>query len=438
MSQELAGYLLQKLKKEKVDDAVVSLTSANNTLIKFCNNKIAATKTWNSKDLGIFAAIKQKLVVTSLKNFTKEAADLTVKKVLAFSKTITPNKEYQGIAPGPFKYKAVKDAYDKKVLDFDPVDYVQKGINTALENKAKRTAGLFEISTADLYLLTSNNVEAKTKGTDLYFSIRAFLDKEESGHFVSNSRTLNRLDIEKAAKKAAYIANLSKNPKPGLPGRYDVVFDYLSFANIIDSLGPHFSIYNVESQMSCLTNKMNKKIASDKLNLYDDATLPNGVDSINFDAEGVPTQKNTLIKNGILKTYLHNTSTAKRYGTKTTANAGLIAPHPFNLVVNSGDSKDLISEVKNGIYITNVWYTRFQNYNTGQFSTIPRDGIFYIKNGEIQYPIKEIRVSDNILNLIKNIKALGKEREQIRSWEVGIPCLLPQALINNVNITKSQ
>jgi len=438
MSQELAKYLLEKLKKENVDDIVISLSSTDNTLIKFYNNKIATTKTWNSKDLGIFVAIKKNLVSTTLKTFTKEAADSTVKKILAFSKTILPNEEYQGIAQGPFKYKTIQNTYDKKVIDIDPVDYVQKGINIALENNAKRTAGLFETSIADVYLLTSNNIEAQEKGTDLYYSIRALLSKEESGHSVSNSRILNKLNIEKAAEKAAYIANLAKNPQHGIPGKYDVIFDQLAFANIIDNLGYQFSIYNIESGLSCLKNKLNKKIASSKLNLYDDATLPNGINSISFDLEGVPTQKNILIKNGILKTYLHNTSTAKRYKTKTTANAGLISPHPFNLVIDSGNSKDLISEVKNGIYITNVWYTRFQNHNTGQFSTIPRDGIFYIKNGKIDHSIKDIRVSDYILNLMKNIKSLSKDREQIRGWEVETPSFLPQALIKNVNITKSQ
>lgn len=203
MSQELAKYLLEKLKKENVDDIVISLSSIDNALIKFHNNKIATTKTWNSKDLGIFVAIKKKLISTTLKTFTKEAADSTVKKILAFSKTILPNEEYQGIAQGPFKYKNIQETYDKKILDIDPVDYVQKGINIALENNAKRTAGLFETSVADIYLLTSNNIETQEKGTDLYFSIRAFLNKEESGHSVSNSRILNKLNIEKAAKKSS-------------------------------------------------------------------------------------------------------------------------------------------------------------------------------------------------------------------------------------------
>ena len=59
--------------------------------------------------------------------------------------------------------------------------------------------------------------------------------------------------------------------------------------------------------------------------------------------------------------------------------------------------------MKKGIYITNVWYTRFNNHATGDFSTIPRDGAFYVENGEIKHALKDVRISDNLLRMMKNI-----------------------------------
>ena len=96
----------------------------------------------------------------------------------------------------------------------------------------------------------------------------------------------------------------------------------------------------------------------------------------------------------------------------------------------------LFDNVKNGIYVTNVWYTRFQNYSTGEFSTIPRDGAFLIKNGKIGQPIKNIRVSDNMLNIMKNLEFVSKERVQLRSWESENPSVIPKILVRNVNVTK--
>ena len=159
-----------------------------------------------------------------------------------------------------------------------------------------------------------------------------------------------------------------------------------------------------------------------------------------FDAEGVPTRRNLLVSKGILKTYLHNTSTAKKFKTKTTGNAGLVYPDSHAIFVRPGDrSRDeIFSEVKDGLWLTNTWYTRYQSYVTGDLSTIPRDGIFHIRNGDVVEAWKDIRVTDNLIHLMKNIVALGKEPEQMMWWgEVSVPNFVPYALIKDVGITTS-
>jgi len=131
-------------------------------------------------------------------------------------------------------------------------------------------------------------------------------------------------------------------------------------------------------------------------------------------------------------------SLEKQYGTETTANAGLIMPRPWNLVLEPGDHSkaELFSEVKRGIYITNVWYTRFQNYVTGDFSTIPRDGIFLVENGNLR-PIRNIRVSDNLGRILRNVVALGNESFQVHWWEVSRPVITPYVLVKDVGITRA-
>jgi PmbA protein len=168
--------------------------------------------------------------------------------------------------------------------------------------------------------------------------------------------------------------------------------------------------------------------------------VPTGYDSTAFDSEGVPTQRTEIITDGKLMTYLHNTSTAKRYKTKTTANAGLISPHHWNLVLEPGKKsrEELIGQVKDGIYVTNIWYTRFQNYVTGDFSTIPRDAIFLIKNGKLSGSVKGIRITSNMLDILKGIESVGnaKESENIHAWEVDSSVITPPVLVKGVNITK--
>ncbi|MCP3681179.1 MAG: TldD/PmbA family protein [bacterium] len=441
MKREIARYLMKEFQKKGADDVVVCLTEDTSSQIKFSNNLISATQDWRADDLSVFASIKKKLVTTSIKDFSKKAADDTIKDLIKFAKSVEPSKEYEGIADGPFKYNSIQDGYDKKIKDMDGgiVDLTRKGINIALENGAKRTAGVTETHINNVFLLTSNGVEAEEKATKVYFSIRSFMDKYASAHYVSNSRMLKDLRLKEAAENSALVAKKAKNPTTCRPGLYDVVFEPLPFANLVEQMGTCSSIFYVEAGLSCLSGKLGTKIADEQVNITDDGTLKGGMNSARFDAEGVPTKVNKVVEDGIFKTYLHNTSTAKRHDTVTTANAGIITPLPYNTVLKKGNYKkeELLQGVKRGLLVTNVWYTRFQNYETGDFSTIPRDAVFLIENGKIKHPVKDLRITENLINVFKNVAAIGNDPWQIRSWDMELPVITPATLVKNVRITKS-
>ncbi|MBI2141254.1 TldD/PmbA family protein [Candidatus Woesearchaeota archaeon] len=439
--RSIAAYLVSRLKKKGADDVVVSASREEAAQLKFSNSLISTTQSWQSDKLNIFVAIDKKLVGTSIRDMSKPAADDAVTKLLKFAAAAAPNREYMGIAEGPFRYSGIPETYDKAIagLGETAVDILSGAINVAKNNGAKRTAGVLETTVSSSYLLTSNGVEAEDTGTQAYFSIRAFVDKYASGHHVCNSRVLRKFMPEASAEKAATIAKQAVNPKNGTPGTYDIIFAPLPFANLIESVGKASSIFNVESKLSCLAEKIGKRVGSENVTLVDDGRLPNGFNSVRFDEEGVPTQKNVIIDRGVLKTYLHNTSTARRHKTKTTANAGLVTPLPFNLIFEKGkfNKEEMIGQVKRGLIVTNVWYTRFQNYEAGDFSTIPRDGIFLIENGKVTAPVKELRISDNLIHILQSIAAVGKDQEALFGWEVEIPTLTPPVLVKGVRVTKS-
>ncbi|MFH1209253.1 MAG: TldD/PmbA family protein [archaeon] len=428
---EIIYYIRDELLKNGADDVVLEFNKSEGTQLKFANNKIVKTGTEILSNLSVFVVQKNKIIATSLKDLNKKSADELIKNIFKFLKQTEPNKDYRGIAKGPFKYKETENGYDKNVLDFDEVDLLNKGINAALEN-SKRVAGIFESSINSSHLVTSNNINVEDKSTGLYFSIRALNEKDESGHMTSCSRTLNKLKVEQSGRKAGEIAKLAKNPTELDAGKYDVILGYMPMASLLNYVMEACSIFNVEAGLSFFKDKIGQKLGN--FNLIDDGTLENGYNSSKYDAEGVPCQRNNIIENGVLKTYLHNTSSAIRYKTKTTANAGLIGPDPSNLLFDA--KKEDIFKQKKIIYVTNTWYTRFQNYNTGDFSTIPRDAIFLMENGEIVKSLKNIRISDNMLNILNNIQSCSKISEQLRSWEAQIPCVTPEVLIKDVNITK--
>ncbi|MBO8173692.1 MAG: TldD/PmbA family protein [Thermococcus sp.] len=437
---DINELILKKAKEIGFGDVVVLSYETQRRQVRFANNEITVAKNWHYQKSVIFAEYEKRLVSTELTALDEKTIEETLKMLFKTAKAMEPKKDYYGIAEGPFEYRDIPETFDKKIVELDePNEYVEIAINSALEEGAKRVAGVLYTDYNKLYLTTSNNVEAFDEGTGIEISVRAFVDDVASGHGTNSVRVLKKFDPESAGRKAGEIAKLAVNPEEGDAGKYDVIFDPLAFANLLSYMSFMASAFAVEAGFSFLVGKLGQKVASEDIVLKDVGNMPNAYGTRKFDDEGVPTQETTIIENGVLKTYLLNTSLARKYNTKTTANAGLTMPRAWNIYLEAGDysKEELFSEVKKGIYITNVWYTRFQNYVAGDFSTIPRDGAFLIENGEIVKPVRNIRVSDNFQRILESIVALGKELYHIHWWEVRTPVFTPYVLIKDVGITKA-
>jgi len=426
--------------KNGADDVIIEKNSGETRQVRFANNNVQIFNIWGILSYEIFLSYKKRVVGTVVLDSSEKAILDAIKSLIKYAKITKPSQDYFGIAEGPFKYKKIPKIYDKKIVNADLLAITEKMINSALEN-SKSTAGIVYTDYNERELETSTNVSTSEKSTSIKLSIRAFNEDEEAGHSASCSRMLSSISPEKIGKKAGEISKQAKKPEKLGQGKYDVIFDPLSAANLLSAVGSVSSAFYVDSGMSFLREKMNKKVANAKLTLFDDGSMANGFQSTAFDSEGVPTRKTIIIDKGVLKSYLHNTSTAKRYNTKTTANAGLVVPQPRNVVLEKGDiSKEKLFEGFNGLYITNVWYTRFQNYLTGDFSTIPRDGIFLIKNGEIIKSIKDIRISDNLQRMLENVVSISNKPEWIIWWGLDFqtPVFTPYFIVKDVNITQSK
>ena len=431
--------IVKKCKALGADEAIARTEASRNRQVRFSNNQIDASLAWTNCATNVVLSCKKRVVATEIANFQK--VDQTLKRLFELAEVSKENPLHGGFAQGKFSYQ--KSAADKTIDHLeDPAEYVFQAIDAAKKIVGPKTnaGGIFFASISDVYQVSSEGPAGEDCRSAVELSIRAFSDREASGHAVECSSKLKDLDPVRAGKKAGAIARLAKNPKAGMEGKYDVVFDPLFVGSLLGMWGPMASAYYVMVKLSIFVDKLGQKVAPEIVTLRD---VPAAYSMANrvFDDEGVPAQENVIVDKGQLKTYLHNTSTAKVFETKTTGNAGIVVPGPWNIELDSGDmsKEELLKEVKNGLYLTNTWYTRFQNYSTGEFSTIPRDGIFKIENGEIKQSLKDIRLSDNALKLLRNITSISKERQNVHWWgEADPPSLSPYILIKNVQITTSK
>jgi PmbA protein len=441
MSEILAKTesVVKKGKALGADEVLVKTVFSRNRQVRFSNNQIDTSLAWNNYVTDVVLSWKKRVVVTQIANFQK--VNLSLNRLFKLAKVSKENPTHEGFAKGKFDYR--KSVADRTVDSLEnPAEYVFEAVEAAkkMAGPETNTGGIFLTSVSDVYQVSSEGPAGEDCRSAVELSIRAFSGKEASGHSVECSSTLKGFDPARAGKKAGEIAKQAKNPKQGREGKYDVVFDPLFVGSLLGMWGSMTSAYNVMVQLSIFVNKLGEKVSSEIVTLRD---VPASYSMANrvFDDEGVPTQENVIIEKGQLKTYLHNTSTAKIFKTKTTANAGIVFPMPWNIEMDSGDidREELLKEVRHGLYLTNTWYTRFQNYKTGDFSTIPRDGIFQIENGEIRRSLKNIRLSDNALRMLKNITGISKERQHVHWWEeADPPSLSPYILMKDVHITTSK
>ena len=431
--------IVKKAKKLGADEVVARTTFGKYRQVRFSNNQVDITVAWDDYVTDVALAWKKRVVATQIHDF--KDVDANIKQLLGLAKVSAENPMFGGFAKGKFRYP--KSKADKKLKDLDsPTELVSEAIAAAKKEVGSKidSGGIMFTKFEDVYLVSSEGPVGVDSRSAIELSIRAFAEQEASGHGVECSSTLKGFEPARAGKKAGEIAKLAKNPKTGDEGVYDVIFDPLILGSSLGVWSGMVSAFNVMIQMSVFVDKIGKKVAPEIVTLKDNPAAYSMSNRV-FDDEGAPTQENVFIDKGVLKTYLHNTSTAKIFKTRTTGNAGLVAPNPWNVEMEHGDmSKDeLFEEVKKGLYLTNTWYTRFQNFAKGDFSTIPRDGIFLVEKGKITKSWKDLRVSDNALVMLGNIAAISKERQHVHWWgEADPPSLSPYVLIKNVHVTKSK
>ena len=425
-----ASALLKKALRLGLDDAICQVMEETIQMVRFSNNEITAAKEFTTVKARFFAARGKRKMQFTLENLETVEADL-IQSVKVMER-MQESKDYYGIAHGPFSYQS--RSCDSRIKEVDAPDLASQAIEAAT---AERVAGV--LSTVHRKIdFASPYTEAEDERSFIEVSVRAF-EGEASGHGVCCASRLQDFDVEKASETASHFAEQAGNPQQGTEGKYDILFTPLCFATIL--CGGYFSLsaFFVDSGISFFRDKIGERVASDIFSVTNDGVCEEGIFSAKFDEEGVPTRRTPLIEKGVLKKYLHNTSTAAKFDTETTANAGIDVPIPQNLIIDDGKGTvdDLVGGIEHGIMVTNTWYTRFQNFMTGDFSTIPRDAILKIEHGEVTESLKDIRISDNILSVFKNVIALGKDTEQIHWWECDYPVFSPYVLVRDVSVTTS-
>lgn len=266
-----------------------------------------------------------------------------------------------------------------------------------------------------------------SKGLDLHYENKISLfmtsavttDGEEMADDMGiKAGDFKEIDLDSVAKKAVDSAKAKLGADVAPTGAYPVVFAPKAMASFLRVFSTAFSSDEAQKGLSPFAGKEGSKIAADIVSIIDDPFYKDSTTPINFDAEGSPTHKKSVVENGELKTLLYNLKTAAIAGVETTGNASkasydsTVEIRPFTMYIAPGDisEEELIKKAGNGVYIESLGGLHAgANTVSGDFSL--QSAGFMIEDGAKTKAVKSFTVAGNFYNMLSNITAISDKVE---------------------------
>ena len=212
-----------------------------------------------------------------------------------------------------------------------------------------------------------------------------------------------------------------------------------------EAVGHAFEADFIRNKKSIFSEQLGKQICSKEINIVDDGTIPFNRGALNYDDEGVLTQKTYLVKEGVVNSFLHDRISANHFGIKSTGNGRRESfrcqpiPRMRATYMQSGTctEESLIKEVKNGIYVTNLSNGQVE-IGRGDFTFYVKNG-YLIENGKITTPIKDVNIIGSGPQVLKDIIGVANNSLIDNSrWTCGkaqsveVSCGMPSVLIKKL------
>jgi len=230
-------------------------------------------------------------------------------------------------------------------------------------------------------------------------------DSMQRDYWYSVSR--NALDLEAAAQigqKAAERALRRLEGRSLSTRQCPVLYSAETASGLLSSFIGAISGGNLYRKASFLLDALDSQVFPEFIHIHEQPYLIGALGSAAYDGEGVATKNRDIVSDGILRSYVLSTYSARKLGMHSTGNAGGVR----NLTIDSGalDYQGMLKLMGTGLLVTELM-GQGVNILTGDYSRGAAG--FWVENGEIQYPVEEITVAGNMKDMLKNIVAVGND-----------------------------
>lgn len=435
LHKEEAQALLKKvLSYSKADECEVNLGGSVGGNIRYARNSVSTSGGVSTSTMVVSSAFGKKMGIATINEFDDQSIEKAVRRSEELAMLAPENPEYVPFL-GPQQYPESK-TFVQATADITPkdrTDAVAESLKIAKEYK-QVAAGFLENSSSFAAMMNSHGLFAYRTNTSMAFNVTLRTeDGKGSGYASKGYNDFRKLDVKKDTETAAKKAAGSAAARAIEPGKYTVILEPGAVAVLLENLVLGMDARSADEGRSFLSKpggktKLGEKLVDDRVNIYSDPFHPE-LPTSTWAQDGRPQEKVSWIEKGAVKNLYASRYWAQKKGIKA-------IPSPDGMIMDGGKStlEELIKGTEKGILVTRLWYIRSVDPQTLLLTGLTRDGTFYIENGQIRFPIKNLRFNESPIIMLNNIDELGIP-ERCVSGESTANYVLPPMRIRDFTFT---
>jgi len=412
LNRQEAQAIITKLASYTNHYAVANISNQSQGTTRFANSEISQNIiiTDTSISLTVYTGKKEATCATNV--LTDEGLQQLVKDAEAMLEHV-PDGEFEAfyLPQGSIKEKEYTGTLAKEFDITARAEYVKEGMSHVLSGFT--AAGALDLSKHAVAVGDNRGVFNYAAYDELNFNTVVTHQDGTAGAGECQSYT-NTPDIIGEFKKAQSTAKAAMGAVSPELGAHTVVLSPVAFADLVYFTGYMLGAGAVDTGVSFAVGKLGQQLFGSNFTMIDDVNCPETRPHF-FDYEGSPRQAVSLVKKGVISSFMYDNKLAARHNTKNTghaiSNKGR-GGYGVNLQVLGGNQslEEIIASTDKGIFINQFHYTNVVNPRTLQLTGLTRNGSFMIENGKLTTPISTVRFTQSLLDAFSSITALSKER----------------------------
>jgi predicted Zn-dependent protease len=422
----------------KADDASASVSSNKQSHLRFAGNNVMTSGSREGRNAGVTLWIGGKRGSASTNDLDDASLRLMVERAETIAKSAPVDREYLPTL-GKQVYKPTSG-------------YVEATANLSLTERARQIGAVItECEKNNIIGAGFHNANAqaggsatkngnfeyeRTSGVGLSVTART-RDGASSGYFLRSHHDIAKLDTMRIARESIRKALAGRDARTIDPGAYRVILEPQAVADLLGGFNQFFNARTTDEGRGVFSvtggkSRVGEAVFDPKLNVYSDPWSPELPGSQSAQG-GLPAQMIKLVDKGVLQTLTYNRYWAKQKNVEPTAG-------PVNLIMESTGKpmslEEMIAATPKGIIVSRFWYIRSTDARTASSTGLTRDGVWWIENGKIAYPLRNFRFNQSMTRMLApgNVLGIGKP-ERVGSGEGGAPSLLPALMLKEFNFT---